>query len=114
MYKYYLFAVISVLLNATAQIVLKTGATKTMSVSDLVFKSAFLVATGSLYLLSILTWFLALRQLPLAITYPLQALGYIFIAFYASFYLKESISFVSALGLITIFLGLVLLQFGSK
>lgn len=109
-----IFGLISVLLNASAQIVLKK-ATQLNSITILdFFKNPFLYLTGILYLLSIIFWFLALSKLSLTVAYPLQALGYALVCIAAIYLFRDSMTMMNWLGILLILSGVVLTQVGKQ
>jgi undecaprenyl phosphate-alpha-L-ara4N flippase subunit ArnF len=108
------YALLSVLLNAAAQLTLKNfssnlnrGIPLRKFVTDLNFLS-----TGFLYLASILFWVLALRKLPLSTTFPLQALGYVIVSVLSVIIFRENVSNTSWIGLSIIVLGVFVLRYG--
>ncbi|MBA1334525.1 MAG: Permease of the drug/metabolite transporter (DMT) superfamily [Firmicutes bacterium] len=67
------------------------------------------VAAGLLsYGLSMIFWFLALRQAPLSLLYPMVSLSYIFVAAGSAVFLGETLSPMRILGIGVIIVGVVL------
>ena len=108
------FAFVSVGLNALAQITIKLLAKTEYSNTLSLLKQWPLYATALLYGLSIVTWFLALRSVPLSVAYPLQALGYVFVTFLAWLLFNEGLQLFQLLALGLIFAGVVLMAASSK
>lgn len=91
-----------VLLNACAQLLLKTG---TNRISDLEFTlaNAWAIALRTLtlwpfllgfacYAVSIVVWIAALSRVPVTVAYPMLSIGYIVNALIARFWLGETLS----------------------
>jgi multidrug transporter EmrE-like cation transporter len=106
------FAFTSVILNAFAQITIKSLSGLEMSFGTLI-RSWQLYATGVLYATSILAWFFALRTLPLNIAYPLQAFGYVIVTLLAWLVFQESTSALQVLALVIIVVGVLLLSISA-
>ena len=106
------YAFISVLLNAFAQISLKKSISLNSATLIDLLKNPFLFLTGIFYLTSIVTWFLALSRIPLSLGYPLQAVGYLIVTGAAVLLFKEQINRLNWVGLIVILIGVVLTQVG--
>ena len=112
-----IWVLISVALNATAQIFLKKFAnlSANMEVSNLrqYFQFHFLVA-GMCYLASILTWINALKTVKLSAAYPMQSLGYVFVGVLSIYLFGEKFSATYGIGLIVIILGVLVMAWGMK
>jgi multidrug transporter EmrE-like cation transporter len=108
------FAFISVGLNALAQITIKLLTKTEYSTALSLLKQWPLYATALLYGLSIITWFLALRSIPLSVAYPLQALGYVVVTFLAWLIFNEGLQLFQLLALGLIFTGVVLMAVASS
>lgn len=106
-----LLAILSVILNALAQVTMKSLAGLEPSLNTLI-RSWQVYATLILYGTSILTWFFALRVLPLSIAYPLQALGYVVVTVMAWSLFRESSAPLQLIGLLAIVTGVVLISVG--
>ena len=109
-----ILAIISVLLNSFAQLFLKYGAQNSEASTFSILKSPSAYMAMALYGLSILTWFAALKELPLNTTFPVQALGYVVVFGLSSLLFSEKISFYSVAGLLIICIGVFVLRFGVK
>lgn len=106
------FIVISVILNAIAQLFMKIASNR-----ELTLKASFtnlpLWVAGGLYLFSILFWLKGLSGVPLSKAYPFQSLGYILV-FSASFALfGERITPFQVLALLIICTGITILGFSN-
>jgi len=106
------YAFISVLLNAFAQISLKKSTSLNSATLIDLLKNPFLLLTGIFYMTSIATWFLALSRIPLSLGYPLQAVGYLIVTGAAVSLFKEQMNILNWVGLIVILIGVVLTQVG--
>jgi multidrug transporter EmrE-like cation transporter len=108
-----ILAFVSVLLNALAQVTLKS-----LSGLEIGFwmlaRSWQLYATGFLYGTSILTWFFALKMTPLNIAYPLQAFGYVIVAILSWVVFQESLSMSQIIALFVIIAGVLLLALAAQ
>ncbi|WP_292730619.1 EamA family transporter [Nostoc sp. JL31] len=62
----------------------------------------------TVYCLGIVNWILALRSVKLSIAYPLTSLNYVGILFGSYYFFNELITLTRILGVITIFLGVLL------
>jgi multidrug transporter EmrE-like cation transporter len=107
-----IFGIISVLLNACAQLAIKKATQQdTSTLSDLL-KNPFLYLTAFLYATSIYAWFIALSRLNLTVAYPLQALGYVVVTIAAVNFLNEEMTIINWIGITVIIIGVVLTQLG--
>lgn len=62
----------------------------------------------TVYCLGIVNWILALRSVKLSIAYPLTSLNYVGILFGSYYFFNEVITSTRIVGVITIFLGVLL------
>jgi multidrug transporter EmrE-like cation transporter len=108
-----IFAFISVGLNALAQITIKLLAKSEYSNVVSLLKQWPLYATAILYGVSIVTWFLALRSVPLSVAYPLQALGYVLVTFLAWLVFSEGLGIFQLFALGLIVSGVILMAVAS-
>lgn len=107
-----ILAITSILLNALAQIFLKSLS----SLSGLnweILRAWQFYATGLCYATSIFTWFLALKLLPLNLAYPLQAGGYVIVSILAWFVFGEPLTVLGWISLAIIVIGVCLLAFSG-
>ncbi len=109
-----IYAVISVLLNAFAQLTLKKATSFNTGSVLFLMKNPYLYLTVILYMTSIVTWFLALSRLPVSVAYPLQAVGYLIVTLAAVSVFKEQIGLLNWLGLFLILAGVILTQAGRQ
>jgi undecaprenyl phosphate-alpha-L-ara4N flippase subunit ArnF len=100
-----IYALVSVLLNALAQLAIKyITRNNSLSVVSLL-KDPLTYLVGILYLSSIGLWFVALRILPVSKAYPLQSLGYVFVTVAAWLVFTEKVTNHGVLGLVLICAG---------
>lgn len=105
-----IFGLISVFLNALAQLAIKKATQFGSTSLTEYIKNPYLYATGFLYATSILLWFAALSRLNLTVAYPLQALGYVIVSTLAVVYFGEKMTAPNWLGIILILIGVLLTQ----
>jgi len=107
-----------VLLNATAQLLLKAG---TNRVGEFAFSLANLVPVGSrlalspyiagglaCYVVSVVVWILALSRVPVSVAYPMLSIGYIVNALAAWALFGESLGAQKMVGIAFIIAGVFL------
>ena len=104
-----IFALISIVCNALAQVSLKQ-LTKNMSDNSNVLTDAYTYISFSLYAVSIATWVLALRKLEVSAAYPLQSLGYVIVFLLGYFLFDETLNIMKILGFLFIILGAIILS----
>ncbi len=86
------WVIITVVLNATAQIVLKGASGHTKSFDDALHVWwQFGIALGA-YAASVVTWVLALRTLPLSFAYPFMALAFLLVPIASILFFRETIN----------------------
>ncbi|WP_428850476.1 EamA family transporter [Nostoc sp. DedVER01b] len=68
----------------------------------------------SVYCLGIVNWILALRTVKLSIAYPLTSLNYVGIFFGSSYFFHELITPTRIAGVLTIFMGILLVVIPQK
>ena len=117
--KNYLLIIVSVLLNASAQLFIKRGMTTIGSVtlsangiSSLALKAItnMPIIMGMLaYAVSILLWMIVLSRVNVSIAYPFLSIGYIFTAILAFFLFNEPFTVQKILGILIICVGVILL-----
>lgn len=117
--KNYLLIIVSVLLNASAQLFIKRGmitiGSVTLSangVSSLALKAItnMPIIMGMLaYAVSILLWMIVLSRVNVSIAYPFLSIGYIFTAILAFFLFNEPFTVQKILGILIICVGVILL-----
>ena len=110
-----LFAVITVLLNGSAQLLLRraalTGATPGDPMS-LVRNGPF-VAGLSAYGVSVLTWLLVLKRVPLAVAAPFVALVYVLVPLASRTLFGDQVSGKMWIGMALVVLGVSLVAGGA-
>ena len=113
----YLIALVAVLANVTASLLLKLAIDQSADKA-----SPFTLSTAMPFIFSVLSYGAAffmyawsLRFLPLHVAQPLtSALPLVFIAISSTILFKEQITFVSGIGLILIGSGIAFLAFGAR
>jgi multidrug transporter EmrE-like cation transporter len=112
-----MWVLLSVLLNASAQIFLKKFANFSAGIETFNAKQYlnlnFLVA-GFCYLASIMTWINALKSVRLSTAYPMQSLGYVVVGIVSIHLFGEKFSATYGVGLITIILGVLIMAWSLK
>jgi drug/metabolite transporter (DMT)-like permease len=113
------FLFIGVVLNATAQLLLKAG---TNAIGVITFTrdnwpalatrmalEPHFVAGGACYVLSLVVWIIGLSRVPVSVAYPLLSLGYVLNAIGAHYLLGEPLTFgrLGGIGLIIVGVWLV-------
>ena len=114
-----LIIVISVLLNAFAQLFIRKGmlliGSLTLNIQNIVslcFKvltNIFLLSGMTCYAISILLWMVVLSRVNVSVAYPLLSIGYIVTAIMAYFLFGETLTLQKVAGIIVICLGVWLL-----
>ena len=116
----FMLAVISVTLNALAQIALRktmqTLGTFPQSASDYLYfgyqliLNAWFLTGMCLYAISIGLWMAVLGKTEVSLAYPLLSIGYIITAFIGYFFLHENVNLLRIIGLITICIGIIIIS----
>ncbi|MEH1913413.1 EamA family transporter [Nostoc sp.] len=104
----YIILFVSILLSICGQLLMKNAMLYT---NEGVFTWDFLQKLSlaiTVYCLGIVNWILALRSVKLSIAYPLTSLNYVGILFGSYYFFNEVITVTRILGVITIFLGVLL------
>jgi multidrug transporter EmrE-like cation transporter len=112
------FLMTGVLLNATAQLLLKAG-TNVLGVitftrdnwSALAWRMAtqeYFVAGAACYVLSLFVWIVGLSRVPVSIAYPLLSVGYVLNALAAHYLLGEALTSTRWMGIGLIVAGVFL------
>lgn len=114
-----IFALISIVFGAVAQVLLKKGMTahslsswhfqKVISV----FLDPYVLAGLGLYGASMLLWLKVLSFMPLSKAYPMVSLGYVLTVLAGVFYLGEHPSIYKFGGLLLIVAGVILINQGN-
>lgn len=100
---------ICALLGATGQVFLKTGADQLQFTFRALLSNWKLILGVSLYLLATVLYIIALRYGDLSVIYPIIATGYIWVALFSAYFLKETFTPFRWLGIFLIFAGVVLI-----
>ena len=110
----YLFLALALVLNATANVLLKIGAARLGGLEEpglpgRLIANPHLLAGLSLFALNVIFYLLALTRLSLSIAYPIMTAGGVVIIVAASvLLLQEALSMRQGLGLLLLILGIVL------
>jgi multidrug transporter EmrE-like cation transporter len=110
----YLFLTLALLFNATANILLKVGATRLGPIEGpgLVARVAgdgYLLAGVLLFALNVVLYTAALTRLDLSVAYPIMVAGGIVIVVSVStLVLRETVTVVQSIGLVLLVLGIAL------
>jgi multidrug transporter EmrE-like cation transporter len=107
-----------VLLNATAQLLLKAGTNRVgefafslenlLPVGAKVATSPFIIAGLGCYVVSVVVWILALSRVPVSVAYPMLSVGYIVNAVAAWMFFGESLGAQKLVGIGFIVVGVYL------
>ena len=105
-----LFAVITVILNATAQLLLRqaamTGAAPTSPVTLL--RNVWFLCGLATYAASVLTWLLVLRKVPLTVAAPFVALVYVIVPLTSRWLFSDPINVRMWVGMLLVVVGVTL------
>lgn len=111
----YLPLLLGIILNASAQLLLKTGMERigyfTFSIKNIwpiglqVASSPFIIIGLLCYVISVMAWLLGLSRVDVSIAYPFLSLGYIITAVLAYFILHEQVTLMRMLGIFVILAG---------
>lgn len=104
--------VLSVALNALAQIAMKLASQRELDFRQL-FTNIPLYIAGILYGASLALWLKGLVNVPLSKAYPLQSMGYVLVFLLSYMILNEEILAMQFLGLLIICCGLVVIGFSK-
>lgn len=119
MSKYFLFIVVTVILNATSQLLMKTGMGQVGQAEFSAAKTAGLfvrAATNPLIILGLLTMtismgthMMSLSRFDVSFAFPFLSAAYVIVAIYGHFVLGEDVNLTRILGIATIMAGTVIL-----
>ena len=104
----YIILFVSILFSICGQLLMKNAMIHT---NEEVLNWEFLQKLSlaiTVYCLGIVNWILALRSVKLSIAYPLTSLNYVGILFGSYYFFNEVITLTRIVGVITIFLGVIL------
>lgn len=113
-----LIAVFGVLLNAAAQLAIKSGtnALNGLEIKDglmvILFRVSFnpgILAGLSLYVVSVAVWIYVLSKVEVSVAYPLLSIGYVINLFMAALLFGELITINKVIGIFLIVLGVCVL-----
>lgn len=119
----FIFLIIALTLNASANILMKIGAAKlplkgevtTIALAQSVATNTHLIIGVVLFAINVIFYVLALSKLNLSLAYPLMTSGgFLIITLFTFFYLKEPISPTHIAGLVLILLGIILVSSNIK
>lgn len=111
-----LLILISVLLGAAGQVLLKMGALRVGPASEVglllwrIVTSPHILAGFALYGVASVLWIVVLSRAPLSLAYPLLSLGYVIVLLASAYLFGETIPAVRVAGVAAIILGLVLVS----
>jgi undecaprenyl phosphate-alpha-L-ara4N flippase subunit ArnE len=109
------FALVTVLLNGSAQLLLRqaamTGATPASPITLL--RNVWFMAGVAAYGASVLTWLLVLRRVPLPIAAPFVALVYVLVPLASRMLFSDPINTKMWLGMLLVVLGVTLVAGGA-
>ncbi len=120
---HYLFLIIALLLNASANILMKVGATKMGSFKSLSFSQItlklvtnyFLILGLIFFALNVIFYFLSLTKINLSAAYPIMTSGgFLIISLVSILYLRESLTSLQIIGIILIAIGITFIAYHLK
>lgn len=98
------FILVGVLLNASAQLLLKAG-TNAMPLGLRLALEPHILAGLACYVVSVVVWVIALSRVPVSIAYPMLSIGYVVNAIAAWYLLGEAVTPMRLVGIGIIVLG---------
>jgi multidrug transporter EmrE-like cation transporter len=98
------FVLAGVLLNATAQLLLKAG-TNAMPLGMRLAIEPHILAGLACYAISVVVWVVALSRVPVSIAYPMLSIGYVVNAIAAWALLGETVTTMRMAGIAVIVVG---------
>jgi len=98
------FILAGVLLNATAQLLLKAG-TNAMPLGVRLAIEPHILAGLACYVISVVVWVVALSRVPVSIAYPMLSIGYVVNALAAWALLGETVTTMRMAGIAVIVVG---------
>ncbi len=112
----YIFLILALLLNASANILIKLAASKTEGLQAGIggvlttYLSPWFIGGIVCFGLNLLAYTLALKVIPLVVAYPIMVgTGYLIMVFVARGFLGESLTWIQGIGAVLILIGLVLI-----
>ncbi len=119
MHQYIPLIILGVLLNAFAQLSLKTGMRtigvfsfsleNIIPVGTRVILNPFIISGLGCYVVSVIIWLMVLSRVEVSYAYPMLSIGYIVIAFCGYIFFGENMNSIRWLGVIVIFVGVFLI-----
>ncbi|WP_369010357.1 EamA family transporter [Nostoc sp. CHAB 5836] len=110
----YIILFISILFSISGQLLMKyTMSHRNEGIFTWIFIQQ-LVLSISVYCLGVVNWILALRSVKLSVAYPLTSLNYVGILFGSYYFFNEVITLTRIAGVITIFIGVLLVVIPLK
>lgn len=109
----YVYLLGTVGLMALGQILFKTMALRKESALTVFFSLPF-AAAAAIYGTAAITWFFALRELPLTVAYPAQSLAIVVVMLVGMFGFRETLTPLQLFGAGTIIIGLLLIGYGQR
>lgn len=114
----YLALILAFVANAVANVLLKVGADRGLSLDfsqglgKLLLANAYLIGGVALFAVNVVFYVIALRSLPLTLAYPVMVgMSFLIASSLAVFYLHESLGWPHLLGYLLILLGATLIVF---
>ena len=112
------FILLSVLLNASAQILMRKGMLKLGGVSMASFFKTFPALITNVFLwlslvcygLSYITWMMVLSKVEVSFAYPFLSLGFVLVTVLGYFFLGEKITYLHIIGIAFICIGVVFIS----
>jgi len=117
----YLVIILSVLLNAAAQLFLKNGSevlndpniyNNVFSLFSKIFFNPSIISGLACYAISILLWIYALSKVEVSIAYPMISIGFIVNAIAAWYLFSEPLGFFKLIGIFFIIIGVFIISKG--
>ncbi len=112
----YVWAILSIVMGAIGQFLLKLGANK-IKAGDNLFSSLLamifnihIIMAAACFVSSMVVWIFVLRKLQLSIAYPMVSLGYIIVMILAYLFLKEPLGLYKVAGSLFIISGVVIIN----
>ncbi|WP_077216770.1 EamA family transporter [Piscirickettsia litoralis] len=116
-----LIILFSVMLNAAAQVFLKSGMERIGRISlehipqvlPLAYKAAtnpYIIAGFACYAISLVTWMVVLSRVAVSYAYPMLSVGYIVTAVAGYYLFSEPLTATRILGIIIIIIGVILIN----
>lgn len=119
----FLLILLGVLLNAIAQLLLKSGMSQighfqfstanVVPIAAKVMVNPPIIAGLTAYVVSVVVWLLVLSRVQVSYAYPMLSIGYIVNAVAAYYLFGEDLSFVRIAGIVVIIMGVYLISRSS-